>query len=62
MTGEPATWAEGDWTGDGLFDQQDIVFSMQSDTYLQDPLAALSVVDSAIADADLVFAQFGRRQ
>jgi hypothetical protein len=52
LTGQPATWGEGDWngapggspgnppTGDGRFDQQDIVAAMQAGNYLQGPYAA----------------------
>ena len=40
MTGQPATWSQGDWTGDGLFDQLDLVAALQTGGYLQGPLAA----------------------
>jgi len=37
LTGQPATWEEGDWTGDGVFDQFDIVAALQTDDYLRGP-------------------------
>jgi hypothetical protein len=37
-----ATWSEGDWNGDGLFDQKDIVAALQMGKYLQGPYEALS--------------------
>jgi hypothetical protein len=52
LTGQPATWGEGDWdggpdgypweppVGNGLFDQQDIVAALQTGNYLQGPYAA----------------------
>lgn len=55
LTGLPATWLEGDWDGapggspgspppgDGFFNETDIVFSLQIDTYLRGPYAAPSV-------------------
>ena len=53
LTGEAATWGEGDWNGapggqvgsppagDGLFDQNDIVASQQTAAYLTGPYAAV---------------------
>jgi hypothetical protein len=53
LTGEPATWGEGDWNaapggrqgqpprGDGLFNQSDIVAALAGDTFLAGPYAAL---------------------
>jgi hypothetical protein len=53
LTGEPATWGEGDWNGasggsqgnppagDGVFDQLDIVAALQAGTYLTGPYAAI---------------------
>ena len=53
LTGESATWGEGDWNGgpggypgeprpsDGLFDQLDIVASLQTGAYLNDPYPAI---------------------
>ena len=58
LTGESATWGEGDWNGapggqqgsppvgDGLFDQSDIIASLATDIYLTGPYAA-STDDSA---------------
>ena len=37
LTGEPATFEEGDWNEDGVFDQLDIVVALQTGTYLPDP-------------------------
>ena len=34
LTGEPASFEEGDWNGDGLFDQFDIVNALQRGGYL----------------------------
>ena len=33
-TGKPADWSQGDFNGDGLFDQLDLVLAMQEDWYL----------------------------
>lgn len=49
LTGEPARWGEGDWSGapgdppagDGLFNQRDIVAALQSDAYLTVPYLAI---------------------
>ena len=47
LTGQPATWGEGDWNGgpggypgeppagDGVFDQKDIVAALQTGNYLE---------------------------
>ena len=52
LTGQPATWGDGDWNGgpggypgeppagDGLFDEQDIVAALQTGKYLSGPYAA----------------------
>ena len=29
LTGQPARWEDGDWNGDGEFDQRDLVFALQ---------------------------------
>lgn len=34
-TGEPALWADGDWTGDGLFGTADLVLALQAGQYEQ---------------------------
>ena len=53
LTGQPATWGEGDWngapggsagsppTGDGLFDQFDVIAANVAGVYLQGPYAAI---------------------
>ena len=53
LTGEPATWGEGDWDGapggapgspplgDGVFDQKDIVAALAAGYYLNGPYAAI---------------------
>ena len=53
LTGQAATWGEGDWNGapggtqgnppagDGLFDQIDIIAALGAGTYLQGPYAAV---------------------
>ena len=55
LTGDPATWPQGDWNGesasypghppagDGLFDQLDIVAAQQSGTYLMGPQTAYTI-------------------
>ena len=54
LTGQPATWGEGDWNstlilfrqddtppaGDGLFDQLDIVAALEAGTYVTGPFAS----------------------
>jgi hypothetical protein len=54
LTGQPATWGEGDWnaapggsqgsppTGNGLFDQLDIIAALNNGLYLAGPYAALA--------------------
>lgn len=54
LTGQPATWGEGDWdgapggepgnppTGDGVFDQKDIIAALSAGKYLTGPYAAIS--------------------
>ena len=54
LTGQPATWGEGDWDGspggkvgepppgDGQFNQLDIIAALNAGTYLTGPYAALS--------------------
>jgi hypothetical protein len=54
LTGQAATWGEGDWNGapggepgdppagNGLFDQADIIAALTSGLYLQGPYAALA--------------------
>ena len=56
LTGEPATWGEGDWdgapggtpgqppTGNGIFDQLDIVAALAAGVYLTGPYAALDLL------------------
>jgi hypothetical protein len=39
-TGEPASWAEGDWSGDGVADQRDVIAALRTGNYLQGPYAA----------------------
>ena len=67
MTGEPATWGEGDWdgapggapssppAGDGAFNQQDIVAALRANVYLIGPYAVTgSLADSGgLGDAQL---------
>ena len=40
LTGQPATWAEGDWNGDGVFDQMDLIAAMQEGNYVSKLFAA----------------------
>ena len=53
LTGQPATWAQGDWNGapggqvdnppagDGLFDQNDVIAALSHGLYLSGPYGAL---------------------
>ncbi|MCA9152987.1 MAG: PEP-CTERM sorting domain-containing protein, partial [Planctomycetales bacterium] len=43
-TGAAATWAEGDWDGDGLFTSSDFVAAFSNGGYEQDPIAAVAAV------------------
>ena len=59
LTGQIASWGEGDWsgapggspgnppTGDGLFNQLDIVAALTSDVYLQGPYSAVQAGGTA---------------
>ena len=61
LTGNPATWGEGDWdgapggevgsppAGNGLFDQTDIVKALAAGTYLTGPYAAVGK-DGVVGD------------
>lgn len=54
LTGNPATWGEGDWNGapggapgspppgNGLFDQIDIIAALGANVYLTGPYAAIA--------------------
>lgn len=54
LSGQPATWGEGDWdggpggevgnppAGNGLFDQMDIIAALTADVYLTGPYGALA--------------------
>jgi hypothetical protein len=67
LTGQPATWGEGDWNaapggkpgqppqGNGLFDQADIIAALSAGVYLTGPYAAEGA-PSAAALADGVLA------
>jgi hypothetical protein len=62
LTGQPATWGEGDWdgapggepgnppAGNGFFDQIDIIAALGADTYLKGPYNALSSGDGVSGD------------
>jgi hypothetical protein len=41
LSDQPATWSQGDWTGDGRFDQRDIVLALQKGQFPPAPLAAI---------------------
>ncbi|MCA9168921.1 MAG: PEP-CTERM sorting domain-containing protein [Planctomycetales bacterium] len=43
-TGAAATWAQGDWTGDGVFDSSDFVAAFQGGGFEQGVRAAVSAV------------------
>ena len=47
LSDKPATWGEGDWNRDGVFDQLDIVAALQTGNYLQRPYAAVDAVFGA---------------
>ena len=65
LSGEPATWGEGDWdgapggeqgsppAGDGRFDQLDIVSALAGGVYLAGPYAALSNVPISFGISEL---------
>ena len=38
-TGQPATWGEGDWNGDGVYNQLDTVLALQAGIFKQGPYA-----------------------
>ena len=40
LTGEAASWGEGDWNGDGVFDSGDIVLALLTGIYLSGPFHA----------------------
>ncbi len=44
----------GDWTGNGVFDQLDIIAALQTGNYLQGPSASLAKSDRD-AEVDAVF-------
>ncbi len=62
LTGQPATWGEGDWNGapggaqgnppagDGLFNQRDIIAAQLANIYLMGPYAALAPGDGVRGD------------
>ena len=67
LTGQTATWGEGDWNGapggspgdpppgDGRFDQMDIVAALTAGVYLQGPYAAMATGEAkAAGQTDLV--------
>jgi hypothetical protein len=70
LTGEPATWGDGDWDGapggspgdppggDGLFDQLDIMAALTTGLYLAGPYAAFRP-DVATNDANDILAGIG---
>ena len=41
-SGQPATFEEGDWNLDRVFDQLDLVAALQSGNYRQGPYAAIT--------------------
>jgi hypothetical protein len=69
LTGQPATWGEGDWDGapggspgdppegDGVFNQLDIIAAVKSETYLTGPYAVMQAsasFDASLAELALV--------
>ena len=55
LTGQPATWRQGDWNGDGVFDPLDIVLAQQTSPphYLQGPFAALAATSAPSSGPDM---------
>ena len=53
-----ATWDQGDWNADGIFDQEDIVAALATGNYLQGTYAAESgsLVKPTPNDVDDLFA------
>ena len=47
LTGQPATFEEGDWNGDGVFDQKDLVSALQAGSYLRNQHAGLGLSASS---------------
>lgn len=43
LTGEPATWEQGDWNSDGVFNQLDVIAALQTGNFLQGPYAVQAV-------------------
>ena len=66
LTGQAATWGEGDWdaapggspdappVGNGLFDQVDIIAALNAGKYLTGPYNAIQSADAGGGGADLV--------
>jgi hypothetical protein len=62
LTGQPATWGEGDWDsapggepgnpplGDGLFNQVDIIAALSAGKYLTGPYAAIGDGQTSLFD------------
>ena len=61
LTGEPATFEEDDWNGDGVFDVLDLIDAFQTSNYLQGPYASLAKSDRD-ADVDAVVDEVGLQQ
>jgi hypothetical protein len=67
LSGQPATWGQGDWNGapggsrgnppagDRLFNQRDIVAALQAAKYLAGPYAALAPAGSGDAKASIQY-------
>ena len=53
-----ATFDQGDWNNDGIFNQLDIVAALQTGNYLQGPCASLAKSDRD-AEVDAVFDDVG---
>jgi hypothetical protein len=55
LTGQSATWSEGDWNGDGVFNPLDIVAAQQTlpGHYLQGPFAASASWSSIRVDSSI---------
>ena len=67
LTGQPATWGEGDWNaapggapgnppiGDGLFNQVDIIAALNANVYLTGPYAALAPKGTGSGNATITY-------
>ena len=60
LTGQAATWGEGDWNGDSVFNPLDIVAALQRDWYDANILGALTKLSANTEATDNVFRYLGQ--